>query len=183
MSSIQSAVAAVVQGISAALPSGVDCRQIANPIDADVLSRGTFRAPAVHVCLLGASLAGTLGGSPVATLSLCAYVIGDSVSPDKRLVTALPVVDLLLRRIDRERWACDDFQRAEGVAARLTYSTELDRRAVTVWEVTWDQRLTLREVDLLDPEELHAFRGANVTFTAPADTPAPPAEEACDACP
>lgn len=182
MSSIQAAVAAIVQGIADILPSGIDCRQLANPLDADELARGTFRAPAVHVCLLGASLSGTVGGSPVASLSLCAYVISDAASPDKRLVTALPVVDLLLRLISGERWGSDDYRRAKEIAARLTYSTELDRRAVTVWEISWSQELTLREASLLDPEELHLLRTVSVAFTAIDPTPAAPEAPTCEAC-
>lgn len=159
MSTIQSAVTAIVQGIADILPSGIDCRQISIPIDADELARSIYRVPSVHLCLLGASLSGTVGGSPVASLSLCAYVLCESIRPDKRTVAMLSLIDLLLRRIDGARWSCDGFQRPSNVAARLAHSAELDRRAVTIWEVSWSQALTLDNDISLD--DLIDFTGVD----------------------
>lgn len=181
MSSIRQVVEGVVSGLSRALPEGVECHQIAQPIDADELMRGVFRAPSVHVCLLGATLTGAIGGAPAATLSLSAFLICDSVRPDRRTATALPLVDLLLRCVDRERWGCDmDLRRAQSVAAKLAYSGVLDGRAVTVWEVSWAQGLVMRGASV-DDEALHLLRRVSVDFGAVAPEAAPEAP-VCEAC-
>lgn len=181
MSSIRQVVEGVVSGLSRALPEGVECHQIAQPIDADELMRGVFRAPSVHVCLMSAALTGTMGGDPVATLSFSAFLICESVRPDRRTGAALPLVDLLLRRVDRERWGCEaELRRAQNVSARLAYSGELDGRAVTVWEVSWAQGLVMRGASV-DDEALHLLRRVSVDFGAVAPEAAPE-EPVCEAC-
>lgn len=181
MSSIRQTVEAVVSGLSRALPEGVECHQIAQPIDADELMRGVYRAPSVHVCLMSAVLTGTVGGDPVAMLSFGAFLICDSVRPDRRTGAALPLIDLMLRRIDRERWGCEaEIRRAQNVSARLVYAGELDGRAVTVWEVSWAQGLVMRGASV-DDEALHLLRRVSVEFGAVAPEAAPE-EPVCEAC-
>lgn len=141
-SAIAEFVGKVVVGIRELLPGGVDCRPLHCELNLEEITREFRKAPSALVAVPQVECDDVQGGEPLATVSMAVFLMTEGVRPAIRGDSGLELVELLLRRITRERWGAEA-RRAKGVAARVLYADELERRAVTIWEVSWTQQLEL----------------------------------------
>jgi hypothetical protein len=143
VSAIQDFIGAVLGTIRQILPSGVECRMLHCQLDLDEISREFHKAPSALVAVPRVTCDEVQGGEPLATVSMAVYLLTEGLRPTDRSVAGLELVELLLRRITRERWGADGVRRAQGVTAQVVSMTELERKAVTLWEISWTQSLEL----------------------------------------
>jgi hypothetical protein len=142
-SAIGDLVGKVVVSIRHILPDGVDCRPLHCQLDLAEITREFHRAPGALVAVPQISCDEVQGGEPIATVSMAVFLLVEGVRHADRGSMGLELVERLLRRITRERWDADGVRRAQGVTARVVYMDELERKAVTIWEVSWTQALEL----------------------------------------
>lgn len=143
MSAIQDFIEAVVLTIRQLLPANVDCRVLHCQLDVEEIAREFHKAPGAWIMAPRITCDEVQGGEPLATVSMAVYLLTEGVRPTDRSVAGLELVELLLRRITRERWGSEAVRRAQGVTAQVVGMDELERKAVTLWEISWTQALEL----------------------------------------
>ena len=179
MSALVSALDAIARGIAAAVPTLRDCSVYHGALDAAEMCREFRRGPAVLVVLAGAEVSGRLAGMPTLNARLAAYVWVEGGSPAPRSREAIAITERIISEVVSSDWEGLAAGSASDISAVSLYSGEHDRRAVTLWEVSWRQ--SFQEAEPIDPAELHDFRTITASFAPPAGE-GPATDTACSAC-
>jgi phage gp37-like protein len=111
--------------------------------DLDALRRYTASSPAVMVSCLGGSVVRGMGSAALDAEWAAFLVAQDSVT--SRVTTALGAVDVLATTVAENPWGANVDGAPSQIRVQNLYSAGTDARGVSLWAVTWVQRITLDE--------------------------------------
>jgi hypothetical protein len=151
--------AAVVSTVRSWLPDLARCEPHMGRFDEKELARLGVNTPAVLVAVLGAPSATDVGNDERDQVVRTAAIVVTSDRRDlPRDEAALAIVEALLVRIPGQRWGQEDCHMVQHatVKAENLHSGEIDRRAIALWAVTWDQTIRLGEDIFADEGTLPA---------------------------
>lgn len=148
---------AIVDRLALELPMLRTCRAHQGRFDVDEIKRIYTAMPAVLVVLLGAQPVTVEGHVVTPQLRWGAFVVtGAGAGPAGRDDQALTIIDALMRIVPVERWGSSDCKRPTDLRFENLYTGEVDRQAMSLWLVSWNQRVDLvagLDADLLDELE------------------------------
>lgn len=180
MSLLVRALDAIASGIAAVVPTLRDCSVYHGALDAAEMCREFRRGPAVLVVLAGMDVAERYSGVPTLNARLAAYIWVEGGAPASRSREAIAITERIATEVATSDWGGVAMRQATDIAAVSLYSGEHDRRAVTLWEVSWRQAF-LDETPV-SPSELHRFRTITASFAPPAGEGSATTDTACSAC-
>lgn len=154
MSAILDYVDAVLMGIARLMPEGTPVEPVFEPLGIEELKKRVRRLPAVLVFAQAATGDVVEGGSlVVSTVAMSAYVAVPSRLPGVRAGASWELVERLLRRVKLSDWGFAEARTPQQVNARVIASEALDQQSLTLWEVSWQQPISLAD----DPLEQADF--------------------------
>ncbi|ODR86710.1 hypothetical protein [Shewanella xiamenensis] len=98
-------------------------------------------------------------GLVTANVLMAAYVVCQNVGHRPADVLAEVITGRVIDMVTHERWGLDDCDEAKHINAKNLYNTQLDKQGLSVWVVSWTQRMRINtpidEASLDDFLRLH----------------------------
>lgn len=171
---------AVLARLDAALPASVQVA--AHRGSAPRVGKDGFRLPAVRVYVGGVRESASSGSEPYALWQFGAIVYANDKAgtlpgegPGSRDDAAMILVESVLSTVVGNDWSGTATKRPENVRSARVPSDEYDSQGISVWAVTWDQRLSIRGVNIATLSDFLRLRtnidlvdDAGVTVSRPA---------------
>lgn len=110
---------------------------------AEELLRIITQAPAVLVSCLAVNRVDEQGGVLCPEVRWVAYVVTRDAPKLKKDVSAVAIIEQLVRVIAGNRWGIDGTHRPRGITGENLYSGAIDSLGVAIWAVPWQQGLDL----------------------------------------
>ena len=137
---------AVADGIRAKMPALADVATHAGRFDLAELKRIATKTPCVRVAVLGAPEVESIGsGEREVRLRMAAYIVTTDRRGLARDDSALAIVCALCDLVPDNTWSTRGAHPAQRVSADNLFSGTLDRGAVALWAVSWEQTVRIGE--------------------------------------
>ncbi|MBU1611242.1 MAG: DUF1834 family protein [Proteobacteria bacterium] len=135
---------AVRSTIATGIPMLKTCDTHGGRFDAEELARMATRTPAVLVATLGFSDLTEGQGEYRAEVRFVAFAVASDKPGLPRDKAVMAMADALSKLIPGNRWGLEESESApQDVRADNLYSGQLNKSGVTLWAVTWRQRMML----------------------------------------
>jgi hypothetical protein len=157
-------ITAVQQAIVTTLKTGLTdlktCDIHGGSFDVQELLRVSVRAPGVLVTVLDATVDGG-AFPPAAQVTFAAFIYAADKPGMPRGQAALALAEAALALIYGADWGISDVQTTPSqIQARNLFSTQLDKKGVAIWGISWQQKIELSQ--MVDATQLNDF----ITFDA-----------------
>lgn len=132
---------AVVDHLAATLPGLATCALYAGEFAGGEIVRASVKSPAVLVACLGASRKADVDtGESEWTCRFAAYCLARHAGGrEQRAVAALQIAEAVLGQIDGGRFGLTGVYPARATRIDNMYAAAIDKAALALWAVTWEQ--------------------------------------------
>ena len=172
--SLQGVRASIVDRLQSALGGAARAKAHGGRFSLAELKRHAVQGPAVLVACLGVVKLTPAAAGVEALCAWGAFVVCADKPLLPRDAAALGLVSAMLPLVPGQTWERDDVDQPRQVRADNLYTSELDKEGVALWALTWQQEITLGQVD---PATLDAFLTAHVDYDINQDGSADAADD------
>ena len=162
---------AVVVALRKKFPELKNCKTSPGRFTLGELQKEIARAPSLRVSVLGVAGTAPVGTGEVdAELSLAIYILtvdsGIGEGRRERDEAALALLSGVLFVVAGNQWGVEGAQEAKKVRAENLFSSEIDRKRIAFWAVTWTQKLRIGKdifsEDGTMPSEIYASHAPKI---------------------
>ncbi len=153
-------VEAVVQAVKTYFddpqtPEVVSIESHPGRFDEAELRRFATNAPAIRVACLGFAEVGIneVCQSDI-LVALGIFLIARAQPGESRQAVALRIMRGLSRLVPQHRWGLDFTHDPERIEAKNLYSTTLNQQGVTIWAMSWQQKITVGEIEAFTEDDV-----------------------------
>lgn len=150
---------AIVDTLKADVPAVKDIDGHGGRFGLDELKRWAVKAPAIRVAVLGLrDFSEQPQGKFRGTARIGLFLLTKDTPGSERSAAALAIVDALIQKIPGNTWGMDQtVNTPKAMRGENLYGAELDKSAIALWALAWEQEAELGVLDEASLDVLATF--------------------------